>query len=430
MNPPFPTRAEISAGQLDQLRTLLAEIFPGNAFYSRKLQAAGLTFDVASLEDFSRRFPFTTKTELVQDQIANAPYGTNLTYSLSRYTRYHQTSGTSGQPLRWLDTPESWDVMLGSWTEVLRAAAVKPDDRVYFAFSFGPFIGFWLAFESAARMGCLCLPGGGLGSVARLRAMLDNQVSILCCTPTYALHLAAVAGEEKIELRKSGVRTIVVAGEAGGSAPAVRERIETLWGARVFDHHGMTEAGPVTHECPSRPGVLHVIDDAFFAEVLHPASGAVPIGETGELVLTTLGRIGSPLLRYRTGDVVRLGSAGINGQACACGRSTLTLDGGILGRLDDMVVIRGVNVFPAAVDEIIQKCGQIVEYQVKISSVQALPQLSIDIEPAGDCKDVAALKRELDRDFQAAFSLRISINDVPRGTLPRSEMKARRWLRI
>src|SRR5438045_670250 len=166
-NSPHQDRAAIEASQLEQLRSLLAELFAGNQFYARKLNAAGITFDVASREDFSARFPFTTKAEIVEDQRAHPPFGTNLTYPLERYTRFHQTSGTMGAPLRWLDTPESWEGMLESWAEVFRAASVPPADRIYIAFSFGPFIGFWLAFESAARIGCLCVPGGGLSSAAR-----------------------------------------------------------------------------------------------------------------------------------------------------------------------------------------------------------------------------------------------------------------------
>jgi len=161
-----PNRAGIAAGQVEQLRTLVAGLFPSNRFYARKLQEAGVTFDIASLEDFSMRFPFTTKQELSEDQRRHPPFGTDLTYPVGNYTRFHQTSGTSGTPLRWLDTPESWEWMLESWMEIFRAAGVGRNDRVYFAFSFGPFIGFWLAFESAERLGCLCLPGGGVGSAA------------------------------------------------------------------------------------------------------------------------------------------------------------------------------------------------------------------------------------------------------------------------
>lgn len=222
-------RAAIASAQLELLRALVAELIPANKFYTQKLQAAGVGFDVASLADYAARFPFTSKAELVTDQSANPPYGANLTYPLNCYTRFHQTSGTSGAPLRWLDTPESWDAMTESWAEVLRAAKVRAGDRVMFAFSFGPFLGFWLAFAAAERLGCLCLPGGGLSSAARLRLMRDNQATVLCCTPTYALRLAEVAATERIATASLGVKTIVVAGEPGGSIPATRARIEALW---------------------------------------------------------------------------------------------------------------------------------------------------------------------------------------------------------
>ncbi len=421
------SRAAITTSQLEQLRSLIAELFPGNVFYSQKLNAAGATFDVASLEDFSRRFPFTTKTELVEDQRAHPPFGTNLTYPPDRYTRFHQTSGTTGTPLRWLDTPESWEWMLESWAEVYRAAGVNRHDRIFFAFTFGPFIGFWMAFDAGTRMGALCLPGGGMSSAARLRMILDNGATVLCCTPTYAIRLAEVAAEEKIDLRSARVKTIIVAGEPGGSVPAIRARLEQLWhGARVFDHHGMTEVGPVTYECPSRPGVLHVIESAYYAEVIDPATGkSLPAGQLGELVLTTLGRTGSPLLRYRTGDLVKADS-----QLCPCGRCDLALIGGILGRTDDMIVVRGVNVYPNAVEEIIRATDAVLEYQVRVSTVQALTELSLQIEPKPECADVAGLVSKLEKSFQTQFALRVPVTAMPCGSLPRFEMKAKRWVRI
>jgi phenylacetate-CoA ligase len=423
-----PNRQAIAAEQLEQLRSLVTELFPANKFYSSKLDAAGITFDIASLEDYSARFPFTTKQELVHDQSAHSPFGTNLTYPLERYTRFHQTSGTTGTPLRWLDTPESWEVMVQSWAEILRAAGACAGDRIYFAFSFGPFIGFWLAFESAARIGCLCVPGGGLSSPARLRAIIDNGIDIVCCTPTYAMRLAEVALEEKIDLKAGRVRLLVVAGEPGGSVPTVRARLEELWpGVKVFDHHGMTEVGPVTYQCPKRPGVLHVLESVFYAEVIEPITGrVVEIGGTGELVLTTLGRVASPLLRYRTGDLVKWQ---FSDEPCACGRHEIALEGGILGRTDDMVVVRGVNVYPSAVDEIVRGHYDVLEYQVELSVDRAMPEISLQIEPSPRCRDVAGLVKDLERSFETALALRVPITTVPSGTLPRFEMKSRRWIR-
>ena len=431
--PAHPARAAIAASQLEQLRSLVAELFPGNQFYARKLNAAGITFDIASLEDFSQRFPFTTKQEVAADQQAHPPFGTNLTYPLESYTRFHQTTGTTGAPLRWLDTPESWDGMVESWTEVLRAAGAQRADRIYFAFSFGPFIGFWLAFEAAARLGCLCVPGGGLSSAARVRAIMDNGVTMLCCTPTYAMRLAEAASEGKIELSAARVRTIIVAGEPGGSIPAFRAQLAKLWpGARIFDHHGMTEVGPVTYECPLRPGVLHVMESAYLPEVIVPETGKpIASSQTGELVLTTLARTGSPLLRYRTGDVVKPAPrpSTLDPRPCSCGRYELALEGGILGRTDDMVVVRGVNVYPSAVEEIVRACGGVAEYQAQISSKGPLTELSLQIEPRADCADAAGLVRILENSFETALALRVAITLAPFGTLPRFEMKAQRWVR-
>jgi phenylacetate-CoA ligase len=423
-----PNRTAIATDQLEQLRSLVTELFPANKFYSSKLNAAGITFDIASLEDFSTRFPFTSKPELIQDQLAHPPFGTNLTYPLESYTRFHQTSGTTGTPLRWLDTPEGWDVMVESWAKILRAAGAKAGDRIYFAFSFGPFIGFWLAFESATGLGCLCVPGGGLSSTARLKAIIDNSIDILCCTPTYAMRLAEVALEEKIDLKSGRVRVLVVAGEPGGSIPTVRTRLKELWpGAKVFDHHGMTEVGPVTYECPKRSGVLHVLESVFYAEVVDPVSARIVApGGTGELVLTTLGRVGSPLLRYRTGDLV---TWRISDMPCVCGSCEIALEGGILGRTDDMVVVRGVNVYPSAVDEIVRGHNDVVEYQVELSVDRAMPEISLQIEPSPCCRDVAGLVRNLERSFETAMALRVPITTVPSGTLPRFEMKSRRWIR-
>lgn len=423
----FPRRQVIVQRQFDRLRDLLRAIGRDNKFYSAKYEAAGAPSKVARLHDFYERFPFTTKEELVIDQAANPPYGTNLTFPLERYTRCHQTSGTSGAPLRWLDTPESWDGMIEQWANVLRVSGIAPADNLFFAFSFGPFLGFWLAFEAGLRLGCRCLAGGGMSSATRARAVIDLGATVLCCTPTYSIHLAEVAGKEKIDLSLSQVKTILVAGEPGGSIPAVRDHIVSLWpGSRVVDHHGMTEVGPVSFECPARPGVLHVMETAFLPEVVDPATGAhVHTGDPGELVLTTLNRTGSPLLRYRTGDLVKASLDGI----CQCGRSELALEGGILGRVDDMVVVRGVNVFPGAVDQIIRSQTGVAEYEVKVSRAQALSELSVRVEPRPGSENPDALAHDLEIAFESALSLRVPVTAVPPGTLPRFEMKAQRWVR-
>jgi phenylacetate-CoA ligase len=268
--------------------------------------------------------------------------------------------------------------------------------------------------------------------------MLDHGATILCCTPTYANRLAEVAHDERIDLAASTIKTLIVAGEPGGSVPAMRAHLFERWrGARIVDHYGMTEVGPVTYECPARAGVMHVIETSYLAEIIEPkTTQPVRPGRNGELVLTTLGRTGSPLLRYCTGDVVKPAShltthnsSTFNPQPCACGRYDLALEGGILGRTDDMIVVRGVNIFPGAIDEIIRATGGVAEYQVTVHATQTLPELSIRVEPSANREDTQVLVGKLEKEFQTAFSLRIRVSAVSHGTLPRFEMKARRWVK-
>ena len=407
--------------QLEKLQALIREVRPTNRFYAAKLPPEL----PASLAEFFERTPFTTKHELALDQQLHPPFGTNLTYSMERYSHFSQTSGTSGKPMRWLDTAQSWDWMAGNWVRVFEAAGVTGADRLFFAFSFGPFLGFWVAFEAASRMGCLCLPGGGMPTAARLAVMIDTGATVLCCTPTYAIHLAEVAGREGIDLGRGCVRRIVVAGEPGGSIPATRRRIEELWrGARVVDHHGMTEIGPVSYGCPARPDVLHIIESSYIAEVVDPMTGRhVPRGTQGELVLTNLGRPGAPLLRYRTGDLV----VAAPGELCDCGSAEMALSGGILGRADDMVVVRGVNVYPGLVEEVLRNVGGVMEYRVQISQQVGLTELSIEVE--ADAATGSGLARRIEARLRDALSLRIPVTLVQPGSLPRFEMKARRWIK-
>ncbi len=424
----FPDRSALTATQCERLNTLIRQLSASNPFYAPRIESAGLADGLTTLSPFFERLPFTTKAEIAEDQRAHPPYGTNLTFPIAHYTRFHQTSGTSGHPLRWLDTTESWNWMVGNWVEVLKASGVTREDRLFFAFSFGPFLGFWTAFEAGVRHGCLCLPGGGLSTAGRLRAILENEVTVLCCTPTYAIRLGEVAMEEGIELRESRVRIVIAAGEPGASIPAVRQRLETLWnGATIKDHHGMTEIGPVTYECPAQQGVLHILEEEFIPEVIDPKTGEhIPLGEKGELVLTNLGRMGSPLLRYRTGDLVQAEATA----PCLCGCYDMALRGGILGRVDDMAVVRGVNLYPSAVEAALREFPEVAEYRVELFLERAMWEARILVEAQPSVASPEILREEIETTLRATFNLRIPVSMVAAGTLPRFELKAKRWVRV
>jgi phenylacetate-CoA ligase len=409
--------ARLRGLQLARLRALVRAALGANPFWTAKWRAAGLASadDLRDWDDL-RRLPLTDKAALVADQAAQPLFGTNLTYPIARYVRVHQTSGTTGAPLRWLDTQESWDWWARCWGFVLAAAGVRPDDRAFFPFSFGLFVGFWAGFEGARALGALAIPGGGQDSPTRLAMMETLGATVLVCTPSYALHLLQVARERGIDPAKLPVRTTVHAGEPGAGIPSVRARIEEGWGARAFDHAGMTEMGAFGYECEAQAG-LHVNESEFVVEVIDPATGG-PARE-GELVLTNLGRLGSPLVRYRTGDRVRLASA-----PCACGRTFTRLDGGILGRLDDMLIVRGVNVFPSAIEGIVRRFP-VEEFQIEVYRDGELDEVRVLVEVDGGADGA----RHVQEALRVGLGIRLEVAPVGSGSLPRFELKARRVVR-
>jgi phenylacetate-CoA ligase len=392
----------IRADQLRRLRERVPELIEHNPFYRDRLHPVG------SWEDF-QRLPFTSKAEIVADQEANPPFGSNLTYRLERYTRLHQTSGSSGtRPLRWLDTAESWEWWERVWAEhVYPAARVGPGDRVLCAFSFGPFIGFWSAFCGAERMGAMAISGGAMTTEQRARAIMDLGVTALCCTPTYALRMAETAAELGLDLSASPVHAVICAGEPGASVPATRRLIEEAYGARVFDHSGMTELGPTGFGC-SAGGGLHLVQTEFIFEV----------SAEGELIATNLGRWGSPLIRYRTGDRVELSP-----EPCPCGSPFAKLRGGILGRVDDMFTVRGVNLYPSQVEEIVRRHPEIDEFLIELRTVRRMDEVVLLFETRAPADSLAA---GLAAELRQALGARIECRRVETGTLPRSELKSKR----
>ena len=417
-------RNAIEARQVSRLSELLAAVHGRNPFYTRKLTDAGVRAG-SNLKADLAALPFTTKAELVADQQAHPPWGTALTEPLGRYTRYCQTSSTTGTPLRWIDTTESWQWALECWKAVYRGARVGPGDRVFFPFSFGPFLGFWTAFDAGAQMGLHCVPGGGMSSHVRLALIDAVGATVVCCTPTYALRLAEVAAEEgHPPLTANTVRVLIVAGEPGGSIPATRARIEQSWGARVIDHYGLTEVGPIGVECWDAPGFMHLNEAEYICEVVDPATGAARAdGEAGELVVTNLGRTASPVIRYRTGDIVVRQS-----EPCVCGSTWARLKGGILARADDMINIRGVNVYPASIESVVRGFGEVVEFRSTVSRHGAMRALDVDIELAPTVMDGAVVAARVSQHLREALGLTVPVHVAAAGSLPRFEMKARRFV--
>jgi phenylacetate-CoA ligase len=419
-------RTMLRAWQGRRLARLLAGVYGRNPFYTRKLDAAGVDVARLRLPDDLERLPVSVKSEFLDDQRAHPPWGTALTEPLARYTRYCQTSSTTGRPMRWIDTNESWQWLLDCWKAVYRAARVTAGDRVFFPFSFGPFLGFWAGFEAGPQMGLHCIPGGGMPSQTRLALIEAVGATVVCCTPTYALRLAEIAAQEWPDrpLAAGSVRLLIVAGEPGGSIPATRRRIEESWGARVIDHHGLTEVGPVSFECWESPGFLHLNEGEFICEVHDPVSGeAVEDGRPGELVITNLGRTASPVIRYRTGDIVVRQS-----EPCVCGRTWARLEGGVRARADDMINIRGVNVYPVGIESVVRRFSEVVEFRSTVSRTGALRSLRLEIEVSPSAPDATVIAHRVAGELREALGLTVSVQVVQAGALPRFEMKAARFV--
>jgi phenylacetate-CoA ligase len=409
------TRAALDAFKLDRLRGLIGDLLAHNAFYAAKLSRVAGN-GIAALADLAD-WPFTFKEELVAAAAGGLPG--NLSWPVDRYVRFHQTSGTRGRPLPVFDTADDWQWWLGCWQVILDRGRVTEADRVLVASSFGPYAGFWSCFDAVVARGVLAIPSGGTPSLGRLQLARSLAATVLVATPSYALHLAEVAAEHKIDLAALPVRLVLVVGEPGGSIPATRARIADAWGAEVLDHAGATEVGP-WGVGDFGGGGLDVIETAFHPEFLALDTGrpAAP-GELAELVLTTLGRSGAPVIRYRTGDVVR--PVWADDADGAAGRSPwVRLAGGILGRADDMLVVRGVNIFPGAIDDIVRSFPEIVEHQLTVTTKGSLDVLQLAIEDRLNAPGRVADELKL------RLGLKVEVTTVPLGYLPRFEGKGRR----
>jgi len=405
-------RNALRALQLEKLNRLLAQILPHNRFYAEKLSS--LTLPLKSLDQLAG-LPFTFKQELAHD-LPSHELAANLTYPLEHYVRFHRTSGTRGRPMVVLDTAADWQWWIDVWQFVLDAAEIGPEDRVFMAFSFGPFVGFWSAFEAVIARGSLAVPGGGMSTRQRLELIRSCRATVVFCTPSYALHMAEVAAENQIDVAALPVRRIVVAGEPGGSIPETRRRIESAWNARVVDHAGASEVGPWGYADPGDRG-LHVTESEFIAEFLSVATGeAAKEGELSELVLTNLGRYGSPVIQYRTGDLVRP-SWPKDGE-----NRFVLLEGGILSRADDMMIIRGVNVFPSSVEQILRSFPELIEFRLVARKNREMDELRVEVE------DRLEEPLRIAKELQVRLGLKVDVRCVPLGSLPRFEGKGKRFV--
>ena len=422
-------KVQLRALQLAKLKLLVEHAWNDSPFHRRCYEQAG--FRPAQLEtlDDLARLPFMTREEWMQCQAEKPLFGDLITRPREDAIRYHLTSGTSGrQPLRVLDSRKDWSWIGEMWCYGFWAFGVRPSDTVFFAFSYGSFIGFWGAHYGCEKMGCLVLPSGNMTTENRVKQIVEMGATVVCATPTYALRMGQVAQQMGIDLKKDGkVRRVIVSGEPAGSIPATKKLIEEMWGAKCGDTAGMTEIGTIMmYECEQQPGGTHIIEDHFIEEVLDPQTQEpVAYGQRGERVVTSFGRGFIPLIRYRTKDLVEK----VPHSTCSCGRTGDIYLGGILGRVDDMKLVRGTNVYPRAVEAIVREHQEIEEFQIILTRHDGLRDeitVEVELKPGAD-SHWPRIEKELGKGLADGHEgLRFNVERAAVGKLPRFELKAKR----
>src|SRR6266852_1682040 len=401
-------RPEMTRLQTRRLREQVSHAATHSPFYRRKLKAAGVKPAAVRTLDDLRTLPFTTKDELKENQAAKPPWGDLLAVPLDDVLRVHMTSATTGRPVAFLDTKDDWYGFYHSYARALHAFGVRSSDMVMAAFSYGPWIGYWSGFYAAQDLGCLVFPAGGLSTDQRIDALRTYPITVLGCTPSYALFLAEQAAKKGIDLAKeTRIRVTWHTGEPGASIPATKERIEAAFGAKAYD----------------LPGLTHVHEDYCYPEVLDESERPVAPGERGELVFTSLYRKAMPLIRYRTRDVVQLAD-----RACPCGRTFVGFEGGVLARLDDMKKIRGIIVYPRRIEELVRAHAGVDEFQIVFRRVGGLDEILVRVDPSPSLgtDERAGLQRTVAESLRIGLGIRAVVELTAPGELPRWDHKARR----
>ena len=423
-------RDQLEALQVRKLRNLVEWTHAKVPWQSKRLSEAGVTSadQIRSLDDL-RRIPLFTRDDWMDGQVEQPPFGPILAADPEAAIRYHMTSGTTGKtPIRVLDSMKDWEWIAEMWCYGLWGFGVRPADTLFVAFGYATFIGFWGLHYAGEKMGCLVLPGGAMTTDARVKTLVEMGATAVASTPTYALRMAQEARSLGIDLAGSSVKRLILSGEPAGSIPATKKLIEEQWGAKAADTAGMTELGTIMiFECAAQPGGTHIIEDHYIEEVLDPDSGEpVPYGEMGERVVTSFGRGFIPVLRYRTRDYV----VKVPGSNCSCGRTFDLYEGGIRGRVDDMKLVRGTNVYPRAVEAIVREHPEIDEFQIHLYTAEGIrDEIELLVEIPDQSADASRILTDLSNQLaQAHEGLRFGVRQVEDETLPRFELKAKRLL--
>ena len=412
---------EMEALQSERLQNLVAYVLDNSVFYQNKFKEAGISAgDIRDISDL-RKLPFTRKTDLRD----NYPFGM-LSAPLRDVVEIHASSGTTGNPTVVAYTRN--DIKL--WSEVMArtlvVAGANPDDILQNAYGYGLFTGGLGVHYGALELGASVIPMSSGGTKRQLKLMHDFKSTVLTCTPSYAIFMAEEAREMGYDPRKSPLRIGIFGAEPWSDG--LRREIEDAWDITALDIYGLSEIiGPgVAQECPAKNG-LHIYNDVFFPEVINPKTGeVVDEGEDGELVITTLTKEAIPLIRYRIGDIVS-----ITYERCSCGRTQPRISK-IKGRTDDMLIIRGINVFPSQIEAVLMDVeGAQPHYLLVVDRIKGLDTLEVQVEVSeeifsDEIKRLQRLSETIKKEIESVLALVVDVRLVEPKTIERSMGKAKR----
>jgi phenylacetate-CoA ligase len=420
-------REKIRYLQLNKFKRIFKWAYDHSKFHRNLYEKAGMKpEDIRSFEDI-RHVPTVEKAMMRNIQQKDPfPYGDALCVPLEEVTEFHQTSGTTGQPVYQPDTWQDWEWWSECWSYILWAQGYRAKDRVFIPFGYNIFVAFWAGHYAAEKMGCEVVPGGVLDTKTRILKIQELKATAMMGTPTYILGMAETARKMNIDPSKMTINKITCAGEPGASIPSTKKRMEDAWGAKVFDHAGATEIGAWSYECRHQPGGMHVNEGLFLVEIEDIETGEPIIepGRRGKMIITALDRQAQPCIRFDSKDVIEWDS-----EPCQCGRIFRLIKGGVVGRADDIIKVKGVLLAPSAIEEVVRGIdGLSDEYEVVVDKVGDVDKILLKIELLPDALDQRRLlESQLIDQLRLKTNLRYNLEFCNYGTLPRYEIKAKRF---
>ena len=414
--------------QIKKFRRIFAWAYEKSNFHNSLYRKAGIKpQDIRSLDDI-RHIPTVEKSMMRDIQRKDPfPYGDTLCVPPDEVSEYHQTSGTTGQPVYQADSWQDWEWWSECWSYILWAQGYRPSDRIFFPFGYNVFVAFWAAHYAAEKIGAEVVPGGVLDTQARILKIQETKSTAMMATPTYVLGMAETARSKMgIDPASLTISKITCAGEPGASIPTTKNRMQDAWGAKVYDHAGATEIGAWCYECEEQSGGLHVNDGFFLVEIQDIETGETieEAGRMGKMIITALDRYAQPCIRFDSKDLIMWAS-----EACPCGRSFRTIEGGVIGRTDDITKVKGVLLAPSAIEEVVRGIhGLGDEFEVIVDKKADIDQITLRVELIPDSRDKeASIKTLLKDQLRLKTNLGYIIEFHEYGTLPRHEVKAKRF---